>query len=337
MSTAPDIDLTTPFQVGSIRVANRVLAAPMSGVSDFPYRKRTIQAGAGYAVAEMSVASRFDDLDDGLRRKPPEGALHVVQIAGRDALAMAEMARRCAGEGADIIDINMGCPAKKVTGGYAGSALLRESGLALRLIDAVVAAVDVPVTLKTRLGWEAADDCAPKLCARAEDAGIQLVTIHGRTRSQFYKGRADWHAVIRIREATRLPLVVNGDIETHADAIAAMDASGADAVMVGRATYGAPWVIAEILGNTSGLGPKTAEERLQFVAEHYDEMLALYGQERGVRHARKHLGWYLDRFAIDATNAARNRLLREEDPAGVMSSFAEALKERDDRSWRDAA
>ncbi|MBO6636393.1 MAG: tRNA-dihydrouridine synthase, partial [Parvibaculum sp.] len=239
--------------------------------------------------------------DSERRIRRPDIGVHMVQLAGREAAHMAEAARIVVDGGADIVDINMGCPAKKVTGGYCGSALMRDPDHALSLIEAVVSAVGVPVTLKMRLGWDETALNAPFIARRAEEAGVRMITIHGRTRCQFYKGNADWRAIARVKQAVSVPVVANGDIGDMASAGTALELSGADAVMVGRAHYGAPWTAGEIASMAGGIDaigvPETVEAMSDYVVAHYEAMLALYGVEGGVRVARKHLGWYFDRFA----------------------------------------
>jgi len=237
---------------------------------------------------------------------------------------MAEAARIAAGEGADIIDINMGCPAKKVTGGYAGSALMRDLDHALSLIEAVIGAVKVPVTVKMRLGWDEAALNAPMLARRAERAGVRMVTVHGRTRCQFYNGKADWDAIRRVREAISIPLVANGDVRSPQDAAAILERSGADAVMVGRAHYGAPWTAGTIAGAAAGI-PGGADALADYVTAHYEDMLSLYGTESGLRQARKHLGWYLDRHAPSALPELRRTILTSFEPQRVIAGMGEAF------------
>jgi nifR3 family TIM-barrel protein len=234
-----------------------------------------------------------------------------------------------AGEGADIIDINMGCPAKKVTGGYAGSALMRDLDHALSLIEAVIGAVDVPVTVKMRLGWDEDALNAPQLARRAEQAGVKMVTVHGRTRCQFYKGRADWRAIARVKQAVTIPVVANGDIATPQDAREILAQSGADAVMVGRSNYGAPWNAGSIAAK-AGAGnncemPQDGAACADYVVAHYEDMLSLYGVESGLRQARKHLGWYLERHAAHVAAETRSQNLTSYDPGHVASLLRQAF------------
>ena len=334
-----------PLKIGGIEVANRVLLAPMSGVTDAPFRRLTAALGAGLVVSEMTAS---DDLVNGrpmsrLRCEATGIGPHVVQLAGCEAKWMAEGARIAEAAGAEIIDINMGCPARHVTGGQSGSALMRDLDHALKLIEATISAVQVPVTLKMRLGWDDRSLNAPELARRAEAAGVQLVSVHGRTRCQFYKGEADWAAVRAVRNAVRIPLVVNGDITSFEKAVSALEMSGADAVMVGRGAQGQPWLPGQI-GRRLETGivessPSLAEQ-LRYVRVLYDEVCSHYGLRIGLRHARKHLGWALEiasrcsRAPAASLKTWRERILTSEDPHRVHRSLEEAF---DDFAWSAAA
>ena len=321
-----------PIRVADIVLRNRVLLAPMSGVTDEPFRDLAHAWNAGLTVTEM-VASRelARERPDVMRRARAGGRAtpmpHVVQLAGCEAHWMAEGARIAEGMGADIIDINMGCPAREVTGKLAGSALMREPDHALALIEATVAAVKVPVTLKMRMGWDERSLNAPDIAQRAESAGIQMITVHGRTRCQFFKGRADWSFIARVKQAVNVPVIANGDILSVEDAQKCLEASGADGVMIGRGAYGAPWLLGRIASVLSGQAdPGEPEVRVQeqTVRAHYEAMLALYGRDLGKRNARKHLGWYVARLIPDAVLAKpwRRRLCLEEDPRRVHDHLA---------------
>ncbi|WP_222278363.1 tRNA dihydrouridine synthase DusB [Rhizobium leguminosarum] len=315
-------DLAAPFRIGPVSVRNRVVLAPMSGVTDMPFRELAWRFGAGLVVTEM-VASRelVNDTAESWSRLSAAGFRpHMVQLAGREAHWMAEAAKIAADHGADIIDINMGCPAKKVIGGYSGSALMRDPDHALGLIEATVKAVDIPVTLKMRLGWDENSINAPDIARRAEAAGIQLVTIHGRTRMQFYEGRADWDAIRAVREVISIPLIANGDVETAGDAQEILRRSGADAVMIGRGCQGRPWHAGVLAG-----APEPRQEIAEIAVEHYRMMLDFYGEAVAIRHARKHLGWYLQRFAPDLSGAEKAEIMTSRDPREVAARLYDAL------------
>ncbi len=306
-----------------------VALAPLAGITDLPFRQLVARFGAGWVVSEMVASQEMVQAKPGVRERAELGYDQegtAVQIAGREAYWMAEAARMAAGNGAAIIDINMGCPAKKVTNGYSGSALLRTPDHALSLIEAVVNAVDVPVTLKTRLGWDDDSLNAADVAKRAEDAGIKLVTIHGRTRCQFYKGAADWAAIRKIKEAVTIPVIANGDIVDAATARAALRLSGADGVMIGRGAQGRPWVLAQVsaaLHGTPDPAIPQGADLIDMVCGHYEAMLSFYGHELGRKVSRKHLGWYMD--DAGTAPALRKAILTHANPADVLRDLPEAL------------
>ncbi len=298
------IDISDPIKIGTLTCRNRAFLAPMSGISDVPFRKLAWKFGAGLVFSEMVASEALVSGQAEMKMKALGGGLpvHAVQIAGRQAKWMALAARISEDNGADLIDINMGCPARRVTSGLSGSALMRDLDHAMRLIEAVTGAVKIPVTLKMRLGWDDQTINAPQLAQRAQSAGIAMVSVHARTRCQFYKGHADWNALKAVRSATDLPLVVNGDITDHHSAQVALERSGADAVMIGRASYGAPWLagaIANRIQPNMGNGILVPESMNSIVLEHFEEVLLHYGPQIGIRQFRKHLSWYIDRFCRD--------------------------------------
>lgn len=321
-------DVSQPITVGPHKFRNRAFLAPMSGVTDVPFRKLAWKYGAGLVVSEMVASEAFVEGEAEMLLKVQSAGLplHMVQLAGREAQWIARAASFAQDHGADIIDINMGCPAKRVTTGYSGSALMRDLDHALTLIDAVVEAVTIPVTLKMRLGWDDNSINAPELAKRAEDAGVQMITVHGRTRCQFYKGSADWNKVHAVREVTKLPLVVNGDISNHTSATKALNLSGADAVMIGRASYGAPWLPSMIAGEISKEAAIELSKSANFVIEHHEEMLSFYGIQSGIRQARKHLGWYLDNLELLKTeqiSSLKKQVMTSFSPSEVHSALGE--------------
>ena len=321
------IDLS-PITLGRVVLTSPVILAPMSGVTDLPFRRLVRRFGRSLVVSEMIASwAMIRENRNTMRMAALDGdGINAIQLAGCDACAMAEAARIAVGQGADLIDINFGCPVKKVAlGQQAGSALMRDEVAAARILEATVRAVAVPVTLKMRTGWDHANRNAPSLARIAEAVGIRMVTVHGRTRQQFYEGRADWSFVRRVKDEVRIPVVVNGDVTGVDEARDALAASGADGVMVGRGSYGRPWILARIEAGLSGDAPSaepTLQEEKDIIFEHYEAMLSHYGNEPGLRLARKHVGWYSQGLPHSAEfRAGFNRIVEATAARGAIEAF----------------
>lgn len=323
------------ISIGPICLQDPVLLAPMSGVSDRPFRRAVRRFGAGLVISEMIASDAIlREVREEVRKAEidADDAPAVVQLAGWDPRVMAEAARIAVDGGAAVVDINMGCPVKKVVNRLAGSALMRDEALAGRIIEAVVAAVPVPVTLKMRTGWDDNDRNAPRLARIAEQAGVRMITVHGRTRCQMYTGRADWGFIRNVKASVQVPVVANGDIATPDDAMACLAASGADGVMIGRGAYGRPWILRQVADRLAGRresGPPSIAELKALVVEHLEAMLQYYGVHSGIRNARKHIGWYSQSLPDSA--GFRQAVNNSGEPARVLDAidrFFDPLIER---------
>lgn len=337
INDAPPLNLRAPLPIAGASARNRIFLAPMSGVTDLPFRRLANRFGAGLVVSEMVASQELvvDNPDSRLRMDVSGLETPVVQLAGREAQWMGEAARIAEGAGAAVVDINMGCPAKKVTSGYSGSALMRDLDHALTLIEATVGATSVPVTLKMRLGWDEGSLNAADLARRARDAGVQMITVHGRTRNQFYKGMANWQAIAAVKAAVDIPVVANGDLISTDDLATMTSQTGCDALMAGRGAYGRPWLPGYLASHDPAAFLAALPSPLDLIREHYEMLVEHHaihkGRALGVRIARKHFGWYLDttQRPLPADPADLQTLMRSDDADAVRKSIGQI--------WCDAA
>ena len=331
--------MSLPIKIAQVRVPNRVFLAPMSGITDLAFRNIVHRLGAGMVFSEVIASRTFiQQTKETMRRALNDGTKpFAIQISGRDPELMSDCARLAQDLGADVIDINMGCPAKQVTRGLAGSALMRDPDQAGRLIEAVTRISNVPVTLKMRLGWDEHSLNAPEIAYMAENLGVQMITVHGRTRCQFFKGKADWRAISAVKKVISVPLIANGDLSSNEDVVTCLTQSKADGIMIGRAVQGQPWfpgMMARFLATGQPGSPPSISEQGEIVLSHYKALLELYGEHLGLRNARKHLGWYVEKAGLSDEQSAswRQKLCREKNPDKVIALLQRFYEERQVRA-----